>query len=91
MPEVYFTVELPDGSTRDCYSPSSVVRTYFAEGDRLPAAEFCQKSRSALTEASRRVKQKFGFECTAAAASLHEIETWSSELDADDQVTVTKI
>ena len=91
MPEVNITVELPDGTTRHCYSPSSVVRTYFEKGDTLKAPEFCQKSRSALTEASARVKQKFGFECTAAASSLREIESWTAELAPDDLVTITSI
>ena len=35
MPEVIFTIQLPDGSTKECYSPSSVVCRYFAAGDEI--------------------------------------------------------
>lgn len=77
MPAVNFLIELPNGERKTCYSPSSVVHRYFQQGDELSVEEFTGKSREALTEASRRVMQKFGFECTAAAAQLEEIESWT--------------
>jgi uncharacterized repeat protein (TIGR04042 family) len=77
MPEVIFTIELPDGATKECYSPSSVVRHYFAQGEEMAVAEFVRRSRTALAEASERVRAKFGFGCSSAAAQLAEIERWS--------------
>ena len=74
MPETYFTVELPDGGEKECYSPSSVVKKYFHKGEEMPVASFVARSREALAEASERVRLKFGFSCTAAAAQLADIE-----------------
>lgn len=77
MPEVLFTVQLANGTTKHCYSPSTVVRDYFQEGEELPVAEFVTRSRKALAEASERVRAKYGFSCSSAASSLAEIEEWS--------------
>jgi uncharacterized repeat protein (TIGR04042 family) len=78
MPEVIFTVELSDGTTKQCYSPSSVVHRYFAPGEQMPVAEFLSRIRAALTAASERVRAKFGFSCSSASAQLVEIERWIS-------------
>ena len=74
MPEVLFTIELPDGVQKQCYSPSTVVRDYFAEGEEMPVAEFLTRSRKAYAEASERVRAKYGFSCSSAASQLAEIE-----------------
>ena len=91
MPEVIFTVELPDGATKECYSPSSVVRRYFAEGEKMPVAEFVRRSRRALAEASERVRAKFGFGCSSAAAQLSEIERWSRSYTHDAVIRIVSI
>jgi uncharacterized repeat protein (TIGR04042 family) len=79
MPEVIFTVQLPDGTTKECYSPSTIVRRYFIAGEEMPVAEFLQRSRAALAAASERVRAKFGYSCSSASAQLAEIERWISE------------
>lgn len=61
MPETPFTVELPDGTRHQCYSPSSIVKKYFVPDQTLHVAEFVENASDALTEASRRVQAKFGF------------------------------
>jgi uncharacterized repeat protein (TIGR04042 family) len=91
MPEVIFTVELPDGATKQCYSPSSIVRTYFAKGEEMPLAEFVRRSRKALAEASERVRAKFGFGCSSAAAQLGEIEHWSRRYTQDAVIRIVSI
>ncbi|TAG11036.1 MAG: MSMEG_0570 family nitrogen starvation response protein [Verrucomicrobia bacterium] len=91
MPETTFTAALPDGSIQPCYSPSSVVKNYFHVGQELPAAEFIQLARTALTEASERVRQKFGFSCTAASASLADIESWAGALPSHTTITILHI
>ncbi len=91
MPETPFTVTLPDGSFHACYSPSSVVKQYFTQGQTLPAEEFLELSRTALTEASERVRAKFGFACTAAFASLADIERWAGALPPDTPLTIAHI
>lgn len=91
MPETPFTVQLPDGSFQYCYSPSSVVKKHFATGDVLTATEFLESSRLALTEASERVRAKFGFSCTAASASLADIERWAGSLPAGAPIQIHHI
>ena len=91
MPEVLFTVQLPGGETQECYSPSSVVRRYFAAGEEMTVAEFLGRSRKALAEASERVRAKFGFSCSSAAAQLTDIEQWTRALPRESTVRVLRI
>jgi len=91
MPETTFTAELPDGTFQPCYSPSAVVKKYFTPGQVVPAGEFVRLSRAALSEASERVRQKLGFSCTAAAASLADIERWAGALPPDTPLTILHI
>ncbi len=91
MPEVLFTVKLPDGVTRECYSPSTVVRNYFAEGEEMPVREFLARSRKALSEASERVRAKFGFSCSSAASQLADIEQFTRHYDQDDIVRIVHV
>ena len=91
MPATPITVALPDGSHRYCYSPSSVVRNHFTTGQELTAAEFIQSARIALNEASERVREKFGFSCSAAAESLDEIESWAGSLPPETPLTIHRI
>ena len=91
MPEIFFTAELPDGATKECYSPSSVVRHYFAKGEEMPVMEFVRRSRQALAEASERVRAKFGFGCSSAAAQLSEIERWSRSYTHDAVIRIISI
>lgn len=73
MPEVYLPIEWPDKTTDRIYSPSTVINTYFKAGDQLSVAEFEVKIAEALTQASQRVKEKFGFECSSAMAELERL------------------
>ncbi|RYD17874.1 MAG: MSMEG_0570 family nitrogen starvation response protein [Verrucomicrobiaceae bacterium] len=91
MPETTFTAGLPDGTFQPCYSPSSVVKNYFTPGQEVPAEEFIRLSRAALGEASERVRQKFGFSCTAASASLADIERWAGALPPETPLVITHI
>jgi hypothetical protein len=91
MPEVHFTIQLPDGTQKTCYSPSSVVLQHFRPQQELTIAEFVRESRIALTEASERVQRKFGFSCTAAAAQLEEIELFSQPFPPDDPVRILSV
>ncbi|MFI7587676.1 MSMEG_0570 family nitrogen starvation response protein [Spongisporangium articulatum] len=73
MPEMYFHVVWPDGARERCYSPSLVVEEYLTPGNTYPVDEFVRLSTEALTIASERVRAKFGFYCTASAATLESI------------------
>jgi uncharacterized repeat protein (TIGR04042 family) len=74
MPEMRFRIRWPDGTPETCYSPSLVIRDYFAVGTDYPVAEFLQRSRTALGIASDRVKAKYGMPCRRALAQLARIE-----------------
>lgn len=75
MPEMRFKIRWPDGAAETCYSPSLVIKDYFAPGQNYPVEDFLQRSRAALTIASERVQAKFGVPCTRALAQLARIET----------------
>jgi putative flavoprotein involved in K+ transport len=74
MPEMHFRIRWPDGTAENCYSPSLVIRDFFAAGASYPLAEFVTRSRAALGVASERVKDKYGWRCSRAAAQLARIE-----------------
>ncbi|MFP4133304.1 MAG: MSMEG_0570 family nitrogen starvation response protein [Halothece sp.] len=58
MPEVYFKIAWPDGSTELCYSPSAVIKKYFQVGESYPLEDFVARSRLALNSGSERVKKQ---------------------------------
>ena len=74
MPEMTFSVRWPDGYVQHCYSPSLVVHDHLRVGAEYPVEEFTTRCRTALTEASDRVRAKFGMACTSALAQLADIE-----------------
>ena len=91
MPAVHFTVELPDGMQKVCYSPSTIVKAYFTVGEVLSFEGFVGKSRIALNEASERVFAKFGFSCSAASDQLQEIESWAANYGPEERVRIMQI
>ncbi|PRY09757.1 MSMEG_0570 family nitrogen starvation response protein [Kineococcus rhizosphaerae] len=74
MPETTFTVRWPDDTVQHCYSPSLVVHDHLSAGHDYPVEEFTARCRTALTEASDRVRARYGMACTAALAQLSDIE-----------------
>jgi uncharacterized repeat protein (TIGR04042 family) len=91
MPEVLLKFQLPDGATRRCYSPSTVIRTYFRKNETLTLAEFLDRSRRALNAASDRVRARYGYACTAAEAEISEIESLSRRYPADAVVRILEL
>jgi uncharacterized repeat protein (TIGR04042 family) len=75
MPEMRFHIRWPDGTPETCYSPSLVIKDYFAVGADYALADFLERSRVALGIASDRVKAKYGRPCSLALAQLARIET----------------
>lgn len=74
MPEMTFTVEWPDGSFQECYSPSLVMHDHLTTGESYPVKDFVRRVVTALDEASRRVRERYGFACTSAAAQKEDIQ-----------------
>lgn len=88
MPEMTFSIQWPDGREQSCYSPSLVIHDYLTAGEQYSVADFLDRTRSALTEASERVKAKFGMYCTSAAEQLHELEKVAFAHSPDSLVRV---
>jgi len=89
MPERNFEVKWPDGSTESCYSPSSTIEHYLREGKEYSLKQFSDIAETALTEASNRVVQKYGFSCSSAMDQLQKIKQRVKQYEAKDNATVT--
>lgn len=74
MPEMRFVIRWPDGEEVICYSPSLVIKDYFAPGGSYPLTDFLERSRTALDIASGRVEARYGVPCARALGQLHDIE-----------------
>ena len=74
MPAVRFRIQWPDGVEATCYSPSTIVKDFFTPGERYPLDDFLKRSREALHIGSERVREKYGFACSAAMDQLAQIE-----------------
>jgi uncharacterized repeat protein (TIGR04042 family) len=84
-----FNIRWPDQSTSSCYSPSLVVKEFLTPGESYSIPDFLSRSREALTIASERVKQKYGFYCTGAAESLRSLEETAAEYADNKDAVVT--
>jgi len=74
MPEMRFTVRWPDDTVTNCYSPSLIIKDYFAVGTSYPPADFLERASTALNIASERVRAKYGYACSSALDQLRQIE-----------------
>ena len=90
MPEMRFRIRWPDGTSETCYSPSLVIKDYFAEGASYPLADFLTRSRTSLAIASERVRAKYGRPCSRAMAQLARIESIATGFAGlpDERVTI---
>lgn len=88
MPEMTFDIRWPDGSTQSCYSPSLVMHDFLTTGQRYTVGDLVDRASSALQQASDRVRAKYGFACTSAAATTEEITLSASRFAADEEITV---
>jgi uncharacterized repeat protein (TIGR04042 family) len=88
MPEMTMTVRWPDGRVHEHYSPSLVLHDHLEPGATYPVVEFVGHAILALDIASQRVRDRYGFACTSAAASQQEIKTLARSFDPEATVTV---
>lgn len=70
-----YRLRWPDATITTCYSPSLVIKDYFAPATGYPLPEFMRKLREATQIASERVRAKFGFACSRALDQLMLIES----------------
>lgn len=90
MPEMTFTVRWPDGATQECYSPSLVMHDFLTDTETYPVADFMTRAVTALTQASERVKAKYGMYCTSAAAQIDALQQASRHYP-DGDVTIVQM
>lgn len=74
MPVMHFRIQWPDGDEANCYSPSLVIGDFFKPGETYALDDFVERTRQALGIASERVREKYGFACSAALDQLAQIE-----------------
>jgi uncharacterized repeat protein (TIGR04042 family) len=89
MPVMHFRIRWPDGVEANCYSPSTVVGEFFTAGTDYPVADFVARSREALTIGSERVREKYGFACSAALDQLARIEEDAGRFGSESEARVT--
>ncbi|MBB5415208.1 putative repeat protein (TIGR04042 family) [Paraburkholderia atlantica] len=89
MPVMHFRVQWPDGTEANCYSPSTVVGEYFVAGQRYALDDFVERAREALHIGSERVREKYGFACSAAMDQLAQIEAQAERFASDAQAKVS--
>ena len=90
MPEMRFDIRWPDGAIEQCYSPSLVVQDHLAVGETYGLQEFLRRIRVALTVASDRVQEKYGFACSRAMGQLARLESTAGHFNDEtgDGITV---
>ncbi|HXZ08600.1 MAG TPA: MSMEG_0570 family nitrogen starvation response protein [Paraburkholderia sp.] len=93
MPVMHFKIRWPDGIEASCYSPSTVVGEFFVAGERYPVDDFVARAREALNIGSERVREKYGFACSAALDQLAQIEAAATRFQGqpDAQVTLLEL
>jgi uncharacterized repeat protein (TIGR04042 family) len=91
MPVTHVNIEWPDHKTDQIYSPSSVIEEYFEVGAILTISDFLAKCNAGLSEASERVRLKFGYACTSAQAETFRIKDRCDAFKATENVKILSI
>lgn len=92
MPETYLRVQLPDEKEEVIYSPSTIITQYFEKATVISLDDFQSQCTAALNHASKRVYERFGYECTSAMGELarvnHLVEKIKSNAGPTDKLLV---
>jgi len=93
MPETMFRLRWPDDRVTENYSPSSIIREHFAAGASYRIADFLPRARAAMSAASERVRQAYGYPCSRAGATLARIEAEAANFatQPDSSVTILEL
>ncbi len=94
MPAVHFEVRWPDGEQSQYYSPSTIIHEHLKAGMQFKQTEFANKIHVAMTQASERVYQRFGYYCSAASDELARIEsklTYLTQHAIDGDITIVAL
>lgn len=90
MPVVRFDVLWPDSRVMKCQSPSTVIREFFEEGHVYSMTEFLNIAELGLNKASERVRERYGFACSAAADQLQIIQAKAADFP-DSQAAAVQV
>jgi uncharacterized repeat protein (TIGR04042 family) len=91
MPEMHFLIEWPDGRRDRCYSPSYVVADHLEVGREYAVADFVERAARALSLASDRVRERYGFACSSALDQLASLEAAAAALSSADRERPVKV
>jgi uncharacterized repeat protein (TIGR04042 family) len=91
MPVMHFRIRWPDGTEANCYSPSTVVGEFFTPGEAYPLGDFLARCHEALHMGSERVREKYGFACSAALDQLAQIEQQAAYFVGTPGASVTVV
>jgi uncharacterized repeat protein (TIGR04042 family) len=91
MPEMTYRLRWPDDVETECYSPSLVIRDFFATGADYALEDFLRRLREATAIAAERVRVKYGVPCPRALAQLREIETQALRFEDQDQARIVML
>jgi uncharacterized repeat protein (TIGR04042 family) len=91
MPAMTYRLQWPDATVSECYSPSLVIRDYFAAGTEYELADFLRRIREATAIASERVRAKYGFPCSRALAQLQVIELQAQAFRERDEARIVML
>jgi putative flavoprotein involved in K+ transport len=91
MPEVYFRVQWPNGTTENCYSPSTVIEQYLSAGSDYGVDDFLERVSRALQTASERVQAKFGLACSSAGDQLTAIRQTVNGLSMHERLGTVRV
>lgn len=91
MPVTHVYIKWPDSTEDKVYSPSSIVKSYFAKEQEVTINEFNAICNTSLNEASERVIQKFGYACTSAMAEIQRIQNLCKKYDEEEKVKIISI
>jgi uncharacterized repeat protein (TIGR04042 family) len=91
MPEVMLELHWPDGEASRFYSPSTVVYEFLKPGDNLSIAELEQRGLAALSEASERVRARYGFACTRTDEEASKLQKRLAMYSRSEMVAVREI
>jgi len=88
MPEVHLTLEWPDGTISQLYSPSTVILKRLKPGQNLAVADLKTEGFAALEEASERVRARYGFACTRTDEERLKLEQMATRFNDAERVQI---
>jgi uncharacterized repeat protein (TIGR04042 family) len=91
MPEVLLELHWPDGEASRFYSPSTIVYEFLKPGQTLTIAELEQRGLAALSEASERVRARYGFACTRTDEEASKLRQRLAMYGLNDRVQVREL